>query len=76
MYRAGLEEILGFRLQGATLLVDPCVPKAWPGFTIVFRYRSARYDIAVENPRGVSRGVAHAELDGVALPGDHARSLW
>jgi cyclic beta-1,2-glucan synthetase len=35
----------------------------------VFRYHSARYDIAVENPRGVSRGVTGVELDGVALAG-------
>jgi cyclic beta-1,2-glucan synthetase len=34
----------------------------------LFRYRSTRYEIAVENPRQVSRGIAHAELDGQALP--------
>ena len=27
MYRAGLEWILGFRVRGATLLLDPCVPQ-------------------------------------------------
>ena len=73
MYRAGLESILGFRVQGATLLIDPCVPKAWPGFEIVFRYHSARYEIVVENPNAVSRGVKHAELDGAALAGSEAR---
>jgi cyclic beta-1,2-glucan synthetase len=67
MYRAGLEWILGFRVRGATLLLDPCVPKAWRGFEIFFRYKSARYEIGVENPRGVSRGVARVEIDGVAL---------
>jgi cyclic beta-1,2-glucan synthetase len=69
MYRVGLEWILGFRLRGATLLLDPCVPKAWRNFEIVFRYHSARYDIAVENPRGVSHGVARIELDGAPLQG-------
>jgi len=73
MYRAGLEEILGFRLRGTALLLDPCIPKTWPGFKIAFRYRSARYEIEVENPAGVCRGVVHAELDGTALPGDAAR---
>jgi cyclic beta-1,2-glucan synthetase len=68
LYRAGLEGILGFRLQGAFLLLAPCIPKAWPRFEIVFKYRSARYEIAVENPDGVSCGVASAELDGKALP--------
>jgi cyclic beta-1,2-glucan synthetase len=72
MYRAGLEWILGFRVRGATLLIDPCIPRAWRGFEIVFRYHSARYDITVENPRGVSRGVARVELDGVALADSRA----
>ena len=57
MYRAGLEWMLGFRLRGEKLLIDPCIPSGWRGFEITFRYRSARYEIAVENPRGVSRGV-------------------
>jgi cyclic beta-1,2-glucan synthetase len=56
LYRAGLEAILGFRLQGALLLLDPRIPEQWPGFEIVFKYRSARYEIAVENPNGLSRG--------------------
>jgi cyclic beta-1,2-glucan synthetase len=69
MYRAGLEEILGFQLRGASLLLDPCIPKGWPGFKIAFRYHSARYEIEVENPSGVCRGVVQAELDGGALSG-------
>jgi cyclic beta-1,2-glucan synthetase len=68
LYRVGIEAILGFRLQGAVLWLAPCIPKAWPRFEIIFKYRSARYEIAVENPNGVSGGIAHAELDGMALP--------
>jgi len=68
MYQAGVEWILGFRLRGTTLLIDPCIPRAWPGYEIDYRYHSARYEIIVENPQGVSRGVASSELDGQALP--------
>jgi cyclic beta-1,2-glucan synthetase len=64
MYRAGVESILGFRLRGARLVLDPCIPRAWRGYEITFRYHSARYEIFVENPQGVSRGVVSAELDG------------
>jgi cyclic beta-1,2-glucan glucanotransferase len=73
MYRAGLEWMLGFRPQGAVLHLDPCIPRTWPGFGIVFRYRSASYDIRVENPDRVCRGIARAELDGVSLLGNQAR---
>ena len=64
MYRVALEGLLGFRLQGRNLALDPCIPRNWPGFEIAFRYRSARYEIAVENPRGVCRGVFSVTLDG------------
>jgi cyclic beta-1,2-glucan synthetase len=67
MYRVALEGLLGFQLQGATLVLDPCIPRGWPGFDIVFRYRTAQYEIAVENPQGVCRGVRSIELDDVAL---------
>jgi len=69
MYRAGLESLLGFRVRGTRLLIDPCIPRAWPGFSIVFRHRSARYDVMVENPEGVSRGVSSLELDGRPVDG-------
>jgi cellobiose phosphorylase len=42
---------------------------AWPKFEISFRRRSARYDITVENPLGVSRGVIAVKLDGEILTG-------
>lgn len=67
MYRAGLESVLGFRLRGTRLVIDPCIPRAWPGFEIAFRYRSARYAIVVSNPRGVSSGVSSVDVDGVVL---------
>jgi cyclic beta-1,2-glucan synthetase len=75
MYRAGLESILGFRLRGPRLVVDPCIPRAWPRFEVTFRYGTARYDIVVENPRGMSRGVSSVDLDGTRLAGDRAIPL-
>ena len=30
LYRVGLETILGFRLEGDRLRLDPCIPAAWP----------------------------------------------
>jgi cyclic beta-1,2-glucan synthetase len=68
MYRAGIERILGFRLRGSELVVDPCIPHAWPRFQITFRYHSAVYEVVVENPAGVMHGVASIELDGKLLP--------
>ncbi len=69
MYRAGVEWILGFRLRGTTLGVDPCIPRTWPRFEIVFRYHSSRYRLQVENPRGAMRGVTSISLDGGPVTG-------
>ena len=68
MYRVALERLLGFRVQGANLLLDPCIPRDWPGFEIAFRYRSTRYEIVVVNPHGVCRGVLSIKLDREMLP--------
>jgi cyclic beta-1,2-glucan synthetase len=66
-YRVALEWLLGFRVQGANLVLDPCIPRGWPGFEITFRYGAARYDIAVENPLGVCTGILAIKLDGKIL---------
>jgi cyclic beta-1,2-glucan synthetase len=70
MYRVALEWSLGFRVRGGNLLIDPCIPRNWPGFEIVFRYRSARYEIQVENPNAVCGGLKSLTLDGQMLPRD------
>jgi cyclic beta-1,2-glucan synthetase len=67
LYRAGLESILGFRVRGTLLSIDPCIPRNWPSYSVTFRYRSATYQIRVNNPSGVSRGVASLNLDGKLL---------
>jgi cyclic beta-1,2-glucan synthetase len=68
MYRAGLESILGLTVEGKMLRLDPCVPKTWREFEIVFRHHSSRYEISVENPAEVCRGIARLELDKQTLP--------
>jgi len=78
LYRAGLEAILGFRVHGHVLVIDPCLPKAWPGYEIAFRRRGAkdtitRYEITVDNPHRVSSGVVVAALDGVEIAKGIAR---
>ena len=65
--RAGIESILGLRLQGQVLHLDPCIPKSWPGFQMTIRHRSARYEIEVENPDGAGHGIASAQLDDATI---------
>lgn len=67
-YRTIVREVLGLRTEAEGddhyLVVDPCIPKTWPGFSASYRFGASVYEIAVENPRGVNRGVARMLLDG------------
>jgi cyclic beta-1,2-glucan synthetase len=69
MYRTAVEGILGIHLRGRILSIDPCIPRGWTAFEITYKYGSSRYRIAVENPRGVCKGVRRATLDGREIPG-------
>ncbi|HEU4748332.1 MAG TPA: hypothetical protein VFS56_07500, partial [Gemmatimonadaceae bacterium] len=64
MYRIGLESILGFKLRGDTLFIEPCVPASWKKFSIDYRFGAATYAITVTNSDGVERGSAELTLDG------------
>jgi cellobiose phosphorylase len=64
-YRVWLEEILGFHRRGDTVIIDPVIPKDWPGFRLRYRFQNTTYRIAVENPDGCSEGVVLVEVDGV-----------
>ena len=75
MYQAGVEAILGLQLRGDTLVLDPCIPRSWPGYTLAVRHGSATYDIDVENPTGASRGIASIEVDGTILRAEEPIAL-
>jgi N,N'-diacetylchitobiose phosphorylase len=68
-YTAATKWILGVRPGYDGLTVDPCVPTSWKGFAVTRRWRGATYDIKVENPKGVSKGVEALFLDGKPLDG-------
>lgn len=73
MYRAGLESMLGFKLRGDILRIDPCIPRNWREFEITYRRGTTHYRIKVENPIGISRGVSLVKLDGELQPGEEVR---
>ena len=56
LQRAGVEGILGIRISGTVLNVDPCIPHHWPGFEATLVWRTARYRIVVKKPRRGLRG--------------------
>jgi cyclic beta-1,2-glucan synthetase len=63
-YRAGIESVLGLQIRADNLLLNPCIPKSWPEYSMVYQHHTSRYEITVENPAAVSRGILFMELDG------------
>lgn len=64
MYRAWVEEILGLKVRGETMLIDPVIPGWWDGFQMTYRHGETVYDIQVENPDHCEHDIAFVEVDG------------
>ena len=63
-YFSATRYMLGIRPDFEHLTIDPCIPADWREFSAVRRWRGAEYDIHVENPDGVMKGVQELYLDG------------
>jgi cyclic beta-1,2-glucan synthetase len=70
LFRLGMEAILGFKLQGETLQIDPCIPKTWDGYKITYKYNHSAYHIHVKNPDHVETGVKYITVNGDHLDQD------
>ena len=66
MYRIWIEEVLGFKLRGEVLTVEPVLPTDWPGFQLRYRYRSTTYEIKVV--KDATPDVAGVLVDGQPSP--------
>ncbi len=49
--------ILGIQPDYDGLVVDPCIPSSWKGFTVRRKFRDAEYVIRVTNPDGKNKGI-------------------
>ncbi|MBN2049081.1 MAG: glycosyl transferase, partial [Spirochaetales bacterium] len=62
--------ILGIRPGFEGLIIDPCIPSSWEGFTLTRRFRDATYRITVKNPDHLSRGEVSIRINGEAVEGN------
>lgn len=71
--QVALRGVLGLRTVAEDgvrfLLIDPCIPKDWDRYELTYRFGTSDYEITVENPRGVNRGVSHLTVDGRRIDG-------
>jgi cyclic beta-1,2-glucan synthetase len=64
MYRAWIEDVLGFKLRGDLLTLSPALPEEWPGVDLTYRYSSSVYQITVQ--KDTSIGATTISVDGGA----------
>jgi len=69
MFIAATEWILGARRDFEGLLIDPCLPKHWKECSIKRPFRGAVYEIEINNPNGVNKGVKEIFVDGIKIDG-------
>ena len=61
--------ILGIQPTLAGLKIDPCIPHEMDGFTLRRVWRGATYEIVVENPDHLEKGVKTMTVDGKPVSG-------
>jgi cyclic beta-1,2-glucan synthetase len=68
LYRAGLEWILGLRVEADRVRLAPCIPRDWRRYSIRFQHARSTWTIRVDNPDAAMTGIALMEIDGVGQP--------
>lgn len=63
-YFAATRYLIGIRFTFDGMLIDPCIPSEWDGFTASRRWRDAQYNITVKNPNHVEKGIKSVTVNG------------
>ena len=61
---AGIENILGLKVENGILKIEPSIPEKWEEYSIKYRYKTSIYNIKIKNPNGKNNGVKEFYLNG------------
>jgi cyclic beta-1,2-glucan synthetase len=75
MYRTGIETILGFKLNGNKLRIEPNIHPDWKFYKIRYIYMSAIYEIEFQKTNQQSSEKIKYLIDGYAVPEDEGGFL-
>jgi len=67
--------ILGVRPTYDGLLIDPCLPSAWEAVSLRRWFRDAIYEVEIDKPSGISKGVKQVTVDGKRIEGNLIKSF-
>ena len=63
-YKAGIEYILGLKINEGYLEINPCIPRDWKNYEIQYKWKETIYNIEVKNPNRKNTGVTKVLLNG------------
>ena len=63
-YIAGIQYILGLKIEKNIMSIQPCIPKNWEEYEMKFKYGESIYNIKVENKNGKNTGVNKVIVNG------------
>ena len=63
-YKAGIEYILGLKIEKGYMKIEPCIPKEWKEYQIQYKWKESIYNIRIKNPNGKNVGVSEIKLNG------------
>lgn len=56
-YDAGIEYILGLKIENGVMKFEPCIPKDWKEYLIRYKWEKSIYNIKIKNPNQKNTGV-------------------
>ena len=63
-FKAGIEYILGLKIEKQELNIEPNIPSNWKEYSIRYKFGKTIYSIKVKNPNGKTNGVSKFLLNG------------
>ncbi|MBD3271931.1 MAG: hypothetical protein GF384_05285, partial [Elusimicrobia bacterium] len=62
--------MIGVRPELNGLVIDPCLPSVWKKVDCIRFFRGTRYDIVIENPSGIEKGIKEILVNDQKLHGN------
>jgi cellobiose phosphorylase len=69
MYNLITESLLGLKVQGDRLFIEPCIPEEWETYKICYRYKETIYRITFTQNKGA--GTMLLKIDGADIKEPH-----
>ena len=64
MIKAGIEYILGLKIENDFLRIEPCIASSWKEYSLRYKYGESIYNIKVKNPNSKNTGIDKFYLNG------------